>query len=138
MLKKLKGKAGRTGTTGPVGPAGAAGAKGEVGPKGETGAAGSAVACAHVLKSGVLDTADSKNVSAAYEDGTPGLYCPNVTVPFSDAVASVDSHEGSGWVSVQRGPEVPSECGEGAANVIVLTSAEKEPFSAQGFYISFN
>jgi len=138
VLKKLKGNAGKTGPTGPAGAAGAAGAKGETGPKGETGAPGSAVAYVHVLKTGALDTANSKNVSAAYEDGTPGLYCLNVTVPFSNAVASVDFHEGSGWANVQRGPEVSFECGKGTANVIVATSAEKEPLSAQGLYISFN
>jgi Collagen triple helix repeat (20 copies) len=65
VLKKLNGNAGKTGATGPAGAAGAAGAKGETGPKGETGAPGSAVAYAHVLKNGTLDTANSKNVSAA-------------------------------------------------------------------------
>jgi hypothetical protein len=88
ILKKLTGKPGNAGATGPAGPGGATGATGAAGATGPTGAAGgtgkegapgaagSAVAYAHVLGSsnptGLLDAANSKNVSAVTE-GSTGL-----------------------------------------------------------------
>jgi len=88
-FKALKGQRGLPGGTGPAGPAGATGttgatgatgARGPQGPTGPTGPAGSAVAYAHVLANGTLDTAHSKNVSAVTQEGT-GIYCLTVTVP---------------------------------------------------------
>jgi hypothetical protein len=90
-----------------------------------------------VTKEGKLDVSNSKNVSSAYEEGGPGLYCLEVTVPFKNAVGSVDDKEGSGWLSVQL-EGASSECNKGAANVFVQTSTEKSAFNKEGFYISFN
>src|SRR3954447_4931968 len=60
--KTLKGKAGATGpagaagAAGAAGPAGPAGAQGAKGDKGDAGAPGTAVAYAHVMTNGTLDT----------------------------------------------------------------------------------
>jgi hypothetical protein len=99
LLKKLKGRTGATGATGkagangPVGVAGAQGPAGKEGPSGSNGAPGSAVAFAHVTPisepKAILDTANSKNVSAASE-GQAGLYCISTTVPIKNVTGVTD------------------------------------------------
>jgi hypothetical protein len=91
VLKSLKGK---TGAKGPTGAAGSAGAQGGQGPSGAAGAAGSAVAFAHITAlsepKAMLDTANSKNVSAVSE-GQKGLYCITTTVPVKNVTGNTDA-----------------------------------------------
>jgi hypothetical protein len=107
VLKKLTGKPGKNGAagangvngaTGPTGSTGPQGPKGETGPKGEEGpkgANGTAVAYAHVSSTGVLDTANSKNVTAASNIST-GVFCLKVTVPVTNVSGTVDTGNSGG------------------------------------------
>jgi hypothetical protein len=81
-----KGSPGREGPAGPAGLKGEAGARGEAGVKGEAGPrgeAGTALAYAHVTKSGEIDGANSKsfeNVKVevaknGHGETEPGVYC---------------------------------------------------------------
>jgi hypothetical protein len=106
VLKKLTGKPGKTGATGATGTTGATGATGATGgtgKEGAPGAPGSAVAFAHITPvsepKAILDTANSKNVSAASE-GAAGLYCITTTVPIKNATGTVD------FASESKSPEV--------------------------------
>jgi hypothetical protein len=91
----VTGPAGAKGATGAAGAAGAAGPQGAAGKNGVNGAAGSAVGFAHILglseKSAILDTVNSKNVSAASVSTTnTGLYCITTTVPVKNVTGMVD------------------------------------------------
>jgi hypothetical protein len=107
VLKKLTGKpgpAGLTGATGAAGPTGKEGPQGKEGLQGKEGsqgkegpkgADGTAVAYAHVSSTGVLDTANSKNVTAASNIST-GVFCLKVTVPVTNVSGTVDTGNSGG------------------------------------------
>jgi hypothetical protein len=85
-LRGLRGPRGLIGATGATGAAGAAGAQGV---KGDTGAAGSALAYAHVLADGTLDTANSKNiVGEEHSPGNTGRYCFDLGFTPKNAIAT--------------------------------------------------
>jgi hypothetical protein len=64
------------------------GTPGPAGAPGAPGAPGSALAFAHVLANGTLDTSKSKNVSAAKKISSPGYYCVSPTVPVQNIIAT--------------------------------------------------
>jgi hypothetical protein len=75
---------------------GSRGPQGPPGTNGTNGTNGTAVAYAHILSNGTLDTAHSKNVSAS-SLAFPGIYCLKITVPVSNASATVDvGNDGTG------------------------------------------
>jgi hypothetical protein len=81
---------------GPPGPAGAAGPEGPSGQNGANGTNGSAVAYAHVLSDGTLDVAHSKNVASASKTATTGIFCLKISVPVTNASATVDAGNSNG------------------------------------------
>jgi len=91
----VTGPAGPKGTAGAVGAAGAAGPQGAAGKNGVNGAPGSAVGFAHILglseKKAILDTVNSKNVTAASVSTTnTGLYCITTSAPVKNVTGMVD------------------------------------------------
>ena len=151
VLKSLKGNKGRTGATGATGatgPTGATGATGGPGPQGKEGAAGSAVAFAHVIGSSgaepknVLDSANSKNVSAASE-AEAGLYCLTTAVPIKDATGSADfNHEAETPETITVNFDlVPLAIGLKVCPPSTTVLVETKTATKQGktdFWISFN
>jgi Collagen triple helix repeat (20 copies) len=115
VLKQLRGARGPTGTTGASatqgsqgkeGPAGPRGLKGETGTKGEAGKgekgepgaigeAGTALAYAHVTKSGNIEAANSKNVeNVKVETPEPGVYCiSGLSFKPHNVVGTIDANE---------------------------------------------
>lgn len=143
VLKKLKGNAGKTGATGAAGVAGAPGATGSQGKEGAKGADGTAVAYAHVSATGVLDTANSKNVSEASLAGT-GIFCLTVTVPIKNASGAVDTGNSGGqfgFVSAILSGQDPSKYVASLCpghNVLVGTAEHKGENQSMAFWVSFN
>jgi len=148
VLKKLKGNIGPRGPAGPAGPAGASGAGGAAGAAGKDGAqgpAGTAVAYAHVLATGELDTANSKNVSSSSKASGTGIFCLQVTVPVTNVSGAVDT-AGSGGafgaLSAIVGGQDPGKligafCPAGD-NVLAGTFNEAGANANMAFWISFN
>ncbi len=143
VLKKLTGKAGPKGSTG------ATGAQGSQGQAGKEGTAGSAVAYAHILgesnPGAVLDTANSKNVSAASKAPGAGLYCITTTVPIRNVSGTVDfGHSAAALIVTANFDLVPlaiglKDCPAGT-NVLIET---KEAVAAGtlkdgDFWVNFN
>ncbi len=142
-----------TGPAGASGPAGAAGAKGVTGAPGAAGAPGkegakgsdgTAVAFAHVSATGALDTAHSKNVSAA-SNATTGIFCLKVTVPVVNVTGTQDTGNSAGGqfgnVSAILSGQDPSNiigtfCPAGD-NVLVGTD-EGGTNKSDAFWVSFN
>jgi Collagen triple helix repeat (20 copies) len=146
VLKKLKGASGKNGLTGASGASGAPGAAGKEGAQGKEGAKGAngtAVAYAHVSSAGVLDTANSKNVSVASKSGL-GIYCLKVTVPVTNVSGMVDIANAGG----QFGSVSAVLSGQDPANFIgtlcpagdnVLVGAEHGAANVDyGFWVNFN
>jgi hypothetical protein len=147
VLKKLKGAAGKSGLTGASGAPGApggAGKEGAQGKEGPKGANGTAVAYAHVSSAGVLDAANSKNVSAASKAGGTGIYCLKVTVPVTNVSGTVDIANAGG----QFGSVSAVLSGQDPSNFIgilcpagdnVLVGAEHAGSNVDyGFWVNFN
>jgi hypothetical protein len=93
-----QGVAGSAGPKGEAGPRGEAGPKGEAGPRGETGPKGepgSALAYAHVTKSGSIEAAGSRNIEGAkVETPEAGVYCiSGLSFKPHNVVATVDANE---------------------------------------------
>ncbi len=147
VLKKLRGPTGKTGSTGATGIPGPTGPTGPTGPAGKNGANGqdgSAVAYAHVLATGELDTAHSKNVSSAVKVGT-GLVCLKVTVPVTNATGTVDTGGSGGTFggfSAILSQEDPSKYVEtlcpAGDNVVGGTFATTGANAERAFWIVFN
>ncbi len=138
ILKKLKGN---RGAKGPQGAQGAQGAQGGAGPQGP---AGSAVAFARILGSSEskapLDTANSKNVTAASEP-QEGIYCLTVSVPFSNITGMSDLFPSGGTVVSANTSIVPLEveakvCPAGSNVIAETTSGGKQ--TGSNFWITFN
>jgi hypothetical protein len=152
VLKKLKGgtgKAGANGAPGAAGVTGATGATGGTGKEGPPGAAGSAVAYAHIngatkAASGLLDSADSKNVSAASEVvASEGLYCISTTVPIHNVTGVTDIvHGGGNGVTVSANFDAVSlEIGAGvcpAGTTVLIETGNSTKSIAANFWVSFN
>jgi len=151
VLKKLKGNTGARGPAGPAGPAGAsgaaggAGAAGAAGKEGAQGPAGTAVAYAHVLATGELDTAHSKNVSASSKAGGTGIFCLKVTVPVTSVSGAVDTAGSSGAfgaLSAIAGGQDPTKIIEtlcpAGDNVLAGTFNEAGANANMAFWINFN
>ena len=157
VLKKLVGKTGKTGpagaagatgsgatgpqgSTGKEGPKGEKGESGKEGPKGEN---GSALAYAHVLASGALDTSHSKNVSTASTVGL-GLYCLKVTVAVTNASGVVDTGEAeaTGEVAAVLSGQDPKKFIEALCpagdNVIVRVDNHEGLNENSAFWVNFN
>lgn len=138
ILKKLKGNAGAKGATGPQGSQGAQGGAGPQGP------AGSAVAFARILgvsePKAPLDTANSKNVSAASEP-QEGIYCLTASVPFSNITGMADLFPSGGTVVSANTSIVPLEveskvCPQGSNVIVETTNSGK--LTQSNFWITFN
>jgi hypothetical protein len=121
VLKSLKGNSGATGAQGKEGPQGregaqgkegAAGKEGAPGHEGKEGAAGSAVAYAHVLESGTVESATSKNIASAnVSHPSAGIYClSGLTVPVHNVEATVDFNTGA------TDPEITATLGVGGGS----------------------
>jgi hypothetical protein len=141
VLAKLKGNAGARGAQGGQGGQGPQGAQGPAGPAGP---AGSAVAFARILGSteskAPLDTANSKNVTAASEP-IEGVYCLTVSVPFSNITGMADLLTGTGTIVTANTSIVPLEvesklCPAGS-NVLVETTNSGKGVQSN-FWITFN
>jgi hypothetical protein len=105
-----------------------------------------AVAYAHVLANGFLDTADSKNVSAASHLGSAGsgLYCLKVDVPVTNLTATVDAVNSgdafgfaSGALSGEDSGFVSSNCPSGD-NAVVGTADHTGANADMAFWVTFN
>jgi hypothetical protein len=146
------------GQQGPSGPAGTAGAQGPAGPAGPAGPTGTALAYAHVLADGTLDTSQSSLNVVVFKHptlgGTPGqtdagLYCIGITGSPDGmvhvAVASLDSHPNIAG-TVTAGVFLASGCeGTGALfdnNIYVVTRPEGQAGGQNGedraFYLIVN
>jgi hypothetical protein len=112
VLKQLRAARGATGATGATatqgspgteGPAGPRGLKGETGAKGEPGTGepgpkgepGTALAYAHVTKSGKIEAANSRNVeNVKVETPEPGVYCiSGLSFKPHNVVGTIDANE---------------------------------------------
>ena len=83
-------QSGPVGAKGIAGAPGAPGANGAQGGQGGQGPQGTALAFAHVSAAGILDTAHSKNVSAAKLSASAGIFCLTVTVPVTNVTGTED------------------------------------------------
>jgi hypothetical protein len=134
----------RRGPQGPKGDLGSQGLQGEPGtpggpgPTGETGAPGSAVAYAHVLANGTLESGGSKNVGGSNKpSATQGVYCLRVTVPFTNIVATSDAAILDGFTSATT--TVTGICSDlPGANALLHTYATNGVATNGGFYVTFN
>jgi hypothetical protein len=157
VIKKLTGKAGPAGKQGPAGPQGKegpagkeglAGKDGKDGKEGKEGAPGSALAYAHVLANGEVDTVATKNIAGGnVSNPFTGVYCfSGLSFTPHNAVATIDwSSTRNGIIesiSVATGAGAQSMCGSSSAQAAVLTG-EVEPGKftkglARSFYVTFN
>jgi len=147
VLKKLKGATGRSGLAGATGATGATGPTGPTGPTGKEGPSGqngTAVAYAHVLANGELDTAHSKNVSAASKAGGAGIFCLKTTVPVTTAFGAIDTATTGqfGSLSAVLGGQDPSKIIEtfcpAGDNVLGGVFNEQGENANLAFWINFN
>jgi hypothetical protein len=107
-----------------------------------TAGSASAVAYAHVLANGTLDTAHSRNVSAASNPST-GVYCLKIDVPVVNASATVDFGGKFGIAdAVLRGEDPANEVGtfcSAADNALVGTAgADTGTVDNRAFWVTFN
>jgi hypothetical protein len=113
------------------------GPPGPAGPQGAPGAPGSAVAYAHVAADGTLDSANSKNVSAANETAQTGYYCVAPSVPVKNLVVSVDASAGGNLLDAMASfTDNLTSCPDG--DVVVSTYTTGGALTAAPFYIVFN
>lgn len=108
------------------------------GTPGPAGAPGSALAYAHVLANGALDTANSKNISATKQVGSGGYYCVTPSVAVHGSVVSGDG--GTTPAVYNSSFEDPlTSCPEGAA-VVEVFRLEGGTFKSpqRQFFIVFN
>jgi hypothetical protein len=160
VLSKLKGNAGANGApgatgpagpTGPSGPSGPSGAAGSQGKEGPPGPAGSAVAYAHITGysnkatpgSGLLDAANSKNVSAVSEvKGEEGLYCVTVAVPVHTVIGTADVVFGGSDVAVTADFSYAALLiGTGACpagTTLIVATANSTKSVAANFWLTFD
>jgi len=143
----VTGPAGATGSAGAKGAQGAAGAAGAPGKEGAKGSDGTAVAFAHITgvsePKAVLDTANSKNVSAASE-GNPGVYCLTTTVPVKNISGVVDP------VAQSKNPQsvqgnfslvplaIALKVCPASTNVIIETPNNAGAIEKSDFWVTFN
>jgi Collagen triple helix repeat (20 copies) len=135
------GATGPAGSAGPAGPAGPTGPAGATGPQGSPGTPGSAVAYAHVLSSGDVDEARSKNITDAnVVRRAISAYCfNNLSFSFTNAVATIDYGDTGSTdkiVQLQFGPST-FDCLAGE-QLEVATSDASAGFEPEAFYIVFN
>jgi len=133
QLAQTAKKKGKRGPPGPQGPPGSTGAPGA------PGAPGSAVAYAHVLSNGTLDTANSKNIAGISYNNVVQYYCLQTTVPVHNAVATVEGSGASGEVRAFTGDPFTS-CEPPAENAQFqfITSNSAGADAARSFYVVFN
>ncbi len=135
----VNGAAGKNGATGPQGPAGASGKDGV------NGLNGTALAYAHVLATGTLDVAHSKNVSTSSKAAGTGIFCLKTTVPVTIAFGAVDTSASGGQFgalsAVLGGQDetniVGTFCPAGD-NVLAGTFNEEGKNANLGFWIGFD
>lgn len=135
-----RGPRGRRGKTGATGAAGPQGPKGDTGAAGAAGAPGSALAFAHVLSTGTVEAANSKNVPAGSvtASGT-GLYC--FALPFKPASIEVTADDSFttpviGVVSIT--PPYPFGCPATSQAEVQLFISNTGVKLSNGFYVVFN
>jgi hypothetical protein len=111
------------------------GTPGPAGAPGAPGTPGSAVAFAHVLANGTLDTARSKNVSASKKIVSNGYYCVTPTVPVRNIIATAaDTIVGR---QILAGFEDPfTSCPDDAVVIQTFNGAGAATDSA--FFVAFN
>jgi hypothetical protein len=137
----------QTGPQGAPGNDGTNGTNGANGTNGTNGMNGSAVAYAHVLSNGALDTANSKNVAATGKPGATGLVCLRVSVPVSTMTATVDAGNsaggGGGSASGALAGQDPSsflttDCPAGSWQALVATANTSGANADLAFWVTFN
>jgi hypothetical protein len=103
-----------------------------------------AVAYAHVLANGTLDTAHSKNVSVASRSDT-GVYCLNVTVPVVNATATNDFAATGRFGSasaVLSGQDsagfLKTHCPAGDNVLVGTADADSGTVADRAFWVTFN
>jgi hypothetical protein len=131
---------------GALGPKGDPGPKGDTGTKGDTGNTGlpgAAIAYAHVLANGTVDTANSKNVTNANVtlDNfiVPSAFClHDLTFSFHNvvAVAGWDGLSSTGLFAQAAVGDPAGDC-TSTAQAIVVTETNAA-FTPADFYIIFN
>jgi len=132
----------QTGPAGPKGANGAPGAPGAQGGQGGQGPQGTAVAYAHVLATGELDTAHSKNVSVA-SSIEPGFFCLTVTVPATIMTGVVDAGNStaagtvSGALAGQDTLKRLSRCPAGSSAFVAVLNGEAKGINV-AFWVSFD
>ncbi len=134
----------KTGPPGPRGKTGPPGPAGPEGPAGPAGPAGSALAYAHVVGSGVLDDANSKNVRVTGSD-SDGV-CLDVTTAQTpkNVVAMIDNSGADPRRTRVAGTAnravVTAACGATADALITTVDSNVQPreFILRPFYVTFN
>ncbi len=131
-----------SGTPGPRGPKGPRGPRGPAGPAGPAGAPGSAFAYAHVLSTGYVDPAESKNVDIM-DLVQVGVHCLIVTGGTPKNVTAIIDNTGADARTSQIGGNVAPPGSTTAAgclsgdNVSIVTSSGGR-FVDLPFYVVIN
>jgi hypothetical protein len=117
---------------------------GETGKTGKMGSSGTALAYAHVLANGTLDTARSRNVAAVSKPiPQQGIYCFSLNFTPSNAVATLEN--------AATPPNVPPDaflyvnvgtaaqaCPAGSQAGVVMRGPNDETITGGSFFIVFN
>lgn len=123
------------------------GAPGKNGTNGTNGLNGSAVAYAHVLSNGALDTANSKNVTASGKPNAAGIVCLRLSVPVATMTATVDAANstggGGGSANGALAGQDPSnflttDCPAGIWQAVVATTNTSGANADLAFWVTFN
>ena len=137
----------QTGPQGAPGKNGTNGTNGSNGTNGANGMNGSAMAYAHVLSNGALDTANSKNVTATGKPGTTGIVCLRVSLPVSTMIATVDAGNSAGGGGGSAGGALASQdpsnflstdCPAGSWQAVVATVNTSGANADLAFWVTFN
>jgi hypothetical protein len=101
----VPGPQGAVGATGPHGPTGPQGAQGPAGQPGPQGPPGAAIAYAHILPDGGLDTLRSKGITVTHQ--ATGLYCLVIDGDAHTVAANVDALSGGhgAWTTSAAAPD---------------------------------
>jgi hypothetical protein len=129
--------------SGPRGPEGPQGSPGTPGTAGGQGPAGTALAYAHVLADGTLDTTRSKNVAGVQQySPVPGLYCFRLNFAPQNVMATIANEAGVVRYFVEAGIGNAANCdtftsGFHEAHVITFR-ADTSADANHGFWVMFN
>jgi hypothetical protein len=135
----FRGFRGPRGPAGTRGPAGSPGATGDTGAAGAPGAAGSALAFARVVN-GVLDGANSKNVTVTQATGTATCLDVTTTQVPRNMVAMIDNSGANPATASVAGTLNPTAIAPNcpAGTDALITTADSGMFVPRPFYVTFN